>query len=252
MVRTIIIDDEKNALEVMEHQLKRCCPSIEILASCSDPDKGIQAIKRYKPDLIFLDIEMPHKNGFDVLNETKGLGYDVIFTTAYNQFAIKAFKFSALDYLLKPIDVNELKDAVEKVQSKLKNENFQEKVQKLFDNYFIEKSIVSDNGKIALPIGSGFEFISTQEIIRCESISNYSQIFLIHNKRITLSRTLKEVEEILTGLNFCIVHQSHLININHISKYFRGEGGYVIMSDGSNIPISRNKKDNFITKFRKL
>jgi two-component system LytT family response regulator len=191
---------------------------------------------------------MPHKNGFDVLNETRGMNYDVIFTTAYDQFAIKAFKFSALDYLLKPVDILELQDAVEKVKNKKENVGLDEKIKTLLQQLQPQK--LTD--KIALPVGDAMQFMQPDEIIRCESDSNYTHIFLANGKKITMAKTLKEVEENINGNPFFRVHQSHLINMNHISKYIKGDNAYLIMKDGTQIGISRNKKDAFLETFRKV
>ena len=249
MITAILIDDEKNALEVLEMQLTRFCKDVQVAAICDGGAKGIAAIKKYQPDLVFLDIEMPHKNGFDVLNETKGLNYDVIFTTAYDQFAIKAFKFSAIDYLLKPIDIVELQQAVEKAKQKKGNVNLEEKIKLLFSHM---QPVTRLTNKIALPIGDALQFMEPDEIIRCESDSNYTHIYLANGKKITLAKTLKEVEENMEGNPFFRIHQSHLINMNHVSKYIKGDGAYVVMKDGTQISISRNKKEAFMETFRKV
>jgi two-component system LytT family response regulator len=248
MIKAIIIDDENNALEVLEMQLNRFCKDVTVVAVCDGGIKGIAAIKKHEPDLVFLDIEMPHKNGFDVLNETRGLHYDVIFTTAYDQFAIKAFKFSALDYLLKPVDILELQAALEKVKNKKDGSSLDKKIKTLFQQLQPQK--LTD--KIALPVGDAMQFMQPDEIIRCESDSNYTHIFLATGKKITMAKTLKEVEENINGSPFCRVHQSHLINMNHISKYIKGDNAYLIMKDGTQIGISRNKKEAFLETFRKL
>lgn len=249
MIKAIIIDDEKNALEVLEMQLNRFCKDVTVLATCDGGIKGIAAIKKYEPELVFLDIEMPHKNGFDVLNETREIKYDVIFTTAYDQFAIKAFKFSALDYLLKPVDILELQAAVEKVKNKKDNGGLDEKIKTLLQQLQPQQKLTD---KIALPVGDAMQFMMPDEIIRCESDSNYTHIFLANGKKITMAKTLKEVEENINGSPFFRIHQSHLINMNHIGKYMKGDNAYVIMKDGTQISVSRNKKEAFLETFRKV
>ena len=246
MMNAVIIDDEKNALEVLELQLSRFCPGVNVVATANGGVKGIEAIKKYKPELVFLDIEMPHKNGFDVLDETKDLNYKVVFTTAYDQFAIKAFKFSAIDYLLKPIDITELQQAVEK--AKQGSSGLEEKMKLFLQQY----QPASNKELIALPVGDALQFFKALDIIRCESDSNYTYIFLTSGKKILLAKTLKEIEESLQGLSFFRIHQSHLINMNHVSKFSKSEGSYVIMSDGSNLNISRNRKEVFMEQFRKI
>lgn len=250
MINAILIDDEKNALEVLEMQLSRYCKEVNIIASCDGGTKGIAAIKKHNPDLIFLDIEMPHKNGFDVLNETKGMNYNIIFTTAYDQFAIKAFRVSAIDYLLKPVDITELQAAVEKVKLKKNTGNLDDRIKTLFDQLQSVQQKMTE--KIALPVGDSLQFFLPDEIIRCESDSNYTHIFLANSKKITMAKTLKDVEENINGAPFFRVHQSHLVNMNHISKYVKGDNAYIIMKDGSQIGISRNKKDAFLDTFKKV
>ncbi len=248
MIQALIIDDEKNAIEVLELQLSRFCKNVQVLATAQGGIQGIELIRKHQPDLVFLDIEMPHKNGFDVLNETKDCRYKVIFTTAYDQFAIRAFKFSALDYLLKPIDIRELQEAVEKAAVKEEQGSLDEKLQVLISQLQSPVRQV----RIALPVADGMQFFHTDEILRCESESNYTHISLTNGKRITIAKTLKEVEESLRGVDFYRIHQSHLVNMNHISKVVKGEGGYVVMKDGTTITISRNKKEAFLDSFRKL
>ena len=248
MIQALIIDDEKNAIEVLELQLSRYCKQVQVLATAQGGVQGIELIRKYQPDLVFLDIEMPHKNGFDVLNETKDCRYKVIFTTAYDQFAIRAFKFSAVDYLLKPIDIRELQEAVEKAAVKEEQGSLDEKLQVLISQ--LQSPVRQE--RIALPVADGMQFFHTDEILRCESESNYTHISLTNGKRITIAKTLKEVEESLRGVDFYRIHQSHLVNMNHISKVVKGEGGYVVMKDGTTITISRNKKEAFLDSFRKL
>ncbi len=248
MLNAVIIDDEKNALDVLEMQLTQFCKEVNIAAKCDGGEKGIAAIKKLNPDIVFLDIEMPHKNGFDVLKATSQFNYDVVFTTAYDQFAIKAFKFSAIDYLLKPIDIVELQQAVEKVKNKKGGNNLDEKIKTLFS----QMQSSQQHNKIALPYGEAMQLVDAEEIIRCESDSNYTHIFLKTGKKITVAKTLKEIEETLDGLSFYRIHQSHLVNMQHISKVIKGDGGYVVMDDGTNITISRNKKEAFMDTFRKI
>jgi two-component system LytT family response regulator len=250
MINAIIIDDERNALEVLEMQLNQFCTDVQVVAACDGGEKGIAAIKKHNPDLVFLDIEMPHKNGFDVLQETKSYQYQVIFTTAYDQFAIKAFKYSAIDYLLKPVDIIELQAAVAKVKTKDQPEDLQEKLNALLARFQPPVQRLTD--KIALPVGDAMQFMQPDEIIRCESDSNYTHIILANGKQITLAKTLKEVEENINGAPFFRIHQSHLVNMNHISKYIKGENAYVVMKDGTKIGISRNKKEAFLETFRKV
>lgn len=248
MIQAVIIDDEKNALEVLQLQLGRFCTDVNVVCAANGGLKGIEAIRKYRPDLVFIDIEMPHKNGFDVLNETRDQDYQVIFTTAYDQFAIKAFKFSAIDYLLKPVDIAELQQAVEKAKKSSISVNMNEKLKLFFQHY----QAPAAKELIALPVGDNMQFFKATDIIRCESDSNYTYIFIAGGKKVLLAKTLKEVEESLSGLGFFRIHQSHLVNMSHIAKFSKSEGSYVVMSDGSTLNVSRNRKEFFMEQFRKL
>lgn len=249
MITAIVIDDEKNATDVLQMQLEQYCKEVQVVAICNSGKEGIKAIKEWKPNLVFLDIEMPHVNGFDVLHATQDFNYKVIFTTAYDQFAIKAFKFSAIDYLLKPIDIVELQNAVSKVIAASENSSIEDKLRLLIKQY---EQPQKNSQKIALPIGNMLEFFDVNEIVRVESESNYSHLFLTNGKKITFSKTLKEIEENIKGEPFFRVHQSHLINTNHVEKAVKGENAYVVMKDATTITISRNRKDDFFELFRKI
>lgn len=247
-MKAILIDDEKNALEMLEWMIQRNCPEVEIVAMCDSPIEGIVKIKELKPDLIFLDIEMPQLNGFDLLERLGKHDSDVIFTTAYNQFAIKAFKICALDYLLKPIDPDDLKGAVQKAQnkkSKVTNEQLE-----LLMNYI--KPDKPKPRRVALTASDHLIFVETDKIIYCESDSNYTIFFLTTGEKVMVSKTLKDVEEILEGSDFFRIHASYLINMKHVSKFTRGDGGYVVMSNNQHITVSRKKKDEFFEMFSKI
>lgn len=249
MIKIICVDDEKDALDVLQIQLENNFKNeIQIIGLYNDSREGIKAINILKPDLIFLDIEMPFKNGFEVLEETKEVDYQVIFTTAYNQFAIKAFKVSAVDYLLKPIDELELINTMKRVLHQKQN-NFNDQLKVLL-NTINHQQAATD--RIALNIGDTLQFFNADEIIRFESDSNYTHIFLNTGKKITTAKTLKDIEEKMTGTIFFRIHHSHLINLNYVEKYIKGNAGYAQMKDGSLISISRTKKDEFLEKFRCL
>jgi two-component system LytT family response regulator len=247
-MKAILIDDEKNALEMLEWMLQKNCPEVEIIAMCDSPLDGLEKIKSLKPDVIFLDIEMPQLNGFDLLDRLGKHESDVIFTTAYNQFAIKAFKVCALDYLLKPIDPEDLKAAVQKAANK-KNKMSQEQLDLLLSYMKPEKP---KSKRIALTASDHLIFVETEKIIYCESDSNYTIFFLTDGQKIIVSKTLKDVEEILEGSDFFRIHASYLINMKHVSKFTRGDGGYVVMSNNQHITVSRKKKDEFFEMFSKI
>ena len=249
MIRCVLIDDESNSLEMMEWLLKTYCPQVQIDAMCNAAAKGIEAINKYKPDVVFLDIEMPHMNGFDMLEQFDKLSFDVVFCTAYDQFAIKAFKYSALNYLLKPVDPEDLKETIRRLEEK-KTTPSMEQVELLLAN--IKQASRPGTQRIALTTGDGMIFVPTQDILYCTAESNYTCVVLVGGKRILVSKVLKEIDETLSGPDFFRVHNSFLINLNHIRKYVRGEGGYIIMDDGANISISRSKRQEFMDQFSKF
>ena len=249
MIRCILIDDEKNALEMMEWLLKTYCPGVEIVAMCSSAEQGIEAINTYKPDVVFLDIEMPRMNGFDALEQFDKLFFDVVFCTAYDQFAIKAFKYSALNYLLKPIDPEDLMATVARIEER-KAIPTKEQFELLLQH--IHQPVKSTPQRIALTTGDGMIFVPTTEIIYCEAESNYTKVVLANGKKIVVSKVLKDIDEALNGPDFCRVHSSFLINVNRIKKYVRGDGGYLVMDDDTNISISRNRRQEFMELFSKF
>lgn len=249
MIRCILIDDESNSLEMMEWLLKTYCPQVQILDMCNAASKGIESINKFKPDVVFLDIEMPHMNGFDMLEQFDKLSFDVVFCTAYDQFAIKAFKYSALNYLLKPVDPEDLKETIRRIEERNTTPS-REQIELLFQN--IKQHSRPTAQRIALTTGDGMIFVPTQDILYCQAESNYTSVVLAGGKKILVSKVLKEIDETLNGPDFFRVHNSYLINLNHIKKYVRGEGGYIIMEDGANISISRNRRQDFMDQFSRF
>lgn len=249
MIRCILIDDESNSLEMMEWLLKTYCPQVKVEAMCNSAESGIEAINKYKPDLVFLDIEMPHMNGFDMLEKFDKLFFDVVFCTAYDQFAIKAFKYSALNYLLKPVDPDDLKETIRRIEEK-KVIPSREQLELLMQGIRnTQKPTVS---RIALTTGEGLLFVTTSDILYCTADSNYTSVVLKGGKKILVSKVLKDIDEALQGPDFFRIHNSYLINLNHISKYVRGDGGYVVMADGVTVSISRSKRQEFMELFEKF
>lgn len=249
MIKCVLVDDEKNALEMMEWLLKTYCPNVEVVALCSTAEKGIEAINKFKPDVVFLDIEMPRMNGFDMLEQVSSLSFEVVFCTAYDQFAIKAFKYSALNYLLKPVDPEYLKATIMRVEEKKAlptREQFALLLQQL------NRQTVSTPSRIALTTGDGLIFVSTADIIYCKAESNYTHVVLTGGRKILVSRVLKELDEALSGPDFYRVHSSYLIGINHIKKFVRGEGGYLVMDNDENITLSRSRRQEFMELFSKF
>lgn len=240
MIKAVLIDDEKNAREVLEWQLRNYCPAIHIAAICATADEGIAAIKMHEPQLLFLDIEMPHKNGFEVLQAFPQPSFDVIFTTAYNQFALKAFKFAALDYLLKPIDAEDLVAAVQRYEKKTAHHHLQQQLDILVQQFKQPKALPR---KLSFATSDAIYFINPATIIYCESNSNYTTLYFTDKSKLVVTKTLKEVEELLAGYNFCRVHHSYIINLAEVKRYVKQDGGSIEMTDGAQLPISRQRKD---------
>ncbi|MCR6719324.1 MAG: LytTR family DNA-binding domain-containing protein [Chitinophagaceae bacterium] len=249
MIRAILVDDEKNALEMMEWLLKTYCPQVEIVAMCNSGEMGLEAIQRHQPDVVFLDIEMPKMNGFDMLEKFDRLNFEVVFCTAYDQFAIRAFKYSALNYLLKPVDPEDLKSTIQRIEEK-KQIPTRQQFEMLMQQ--IRQPSKATPQRIALTAADGLVFVPTADIIYCEAESNYTNVILTAGRKILISKVLKEIDEALSGPDFYRVHSSFLINISHIKKFVRGDGGYIIMDNDATVSISRNRKQEFMELFSKF
>ena len=244
MINTIIIDDEKKCVSLLSKTLEKNFPEVNIIATANNADDGTRLIRLHEPDLIFLDIEMPNKTGFDLLTTLDEINFDIIFTTAYHQYAIKAIRFSALDYLLKPVDEEDLNAAITRYKQKQKS-NKNEQINMLVDNL---KNLSNAYSKISVSTAEGVIFLNVADIIYCEATGSYTQFFLRNNEKLLSSRTLKDFEDILTEHNFFRIHNSFLINNNEIKRYIKGEGGSVIMSNGNEVLVSRRKKEEFMRK----
>jgi two-component system, LytTR family, response regulator len=244
MIRAIIIDDEPYCCEGLAALLEECCSEVKVVAVCHNGMEGASSIRQYSPDLVFLDVEMPKMNGFEMLEQLPAVNFHLIFTTSYDQYALKAFRFSAIDYLLKPIDGDELQRAIQKVLQH-SHAPLPQQLEILMRK--IHQPAASIN-KIALPTMEGLQMIPVDLIISCESDDNYTILKLKDKRKIIVSSTLKEIEEILEDHSFVRVHRSYLVNLNEIEKYLKGEGGYLIMTDGSTIDVSRTKKDTLLKK----
>ncbi len=241
-VKAIIVEDELRSREFLNNLVKEYCPGVQVLAMAATVDEAIQAINTHKPELVFLDIELHTGTGFDVLESVEDTNFHVIFTTAYDHYAVKAIKFSAVDYLLKPIDVDELQSAVQKVSNKMSG-NDQQALQVLLQN--LRKPLGSDFS-ITLATSEGLEFVPLQQIIRLEASGPYTHFFLKEGKKIMVSKNLKEYELLLTEHHFFRVHNSHIINMKEVKRMIKTDGGYAIMNDESMISISPKKKDEFM------
>ncbi len=240
MIKTVLVDDEKHSIATLAWKLEKFCPDVAVVAQFTDSHEALQYLQAHPPELVFLDIEMPRLNGFEILEEFReGLPFEVIFTTAYDDFGIRAVKVNALDYLLKPIQNQELKEAVEKFKRK-----GAKSAETLFSSKKEEAAAIPD--RIALATKESIEFVAPDEIILCSSDSNYTMVYLTGNRKKLISRTLKDVEEWLTPYPFFRAHNSHLVNLKHIREYIRADGGYLLLSNKMTLPVARNRKDELM------
>ena len=247
-IRTVVIDDESKARDILIKLLQVVAPEIEVVDQAASAAAGWEAIQREKPDLVFLDVEMPQGSGFDLLERFAEAPFKVIFTTAYGHYAIKAIRFAAMDYLLKPIDADELRTAIDTVKGQLSGNTVEnESIRSLIHNL---RSPAAK--KVAIPDMEGITFVQLQEIIRCEADRNYTVVYLDCGTKIVSSKALKEYERLFTDFNFMRLHHSHLINLNHVKRYQKGDGGLVVMSDDSTVDVSRRRKAVFLEKLASM
>jgi two-component system, LytTR family, response regulator len=245
-MKSIIIDDENHCIKTLSNLLATNFPEVKILASCQDSTKAYDLIQHHQPDFVFLDIEMPLLNGFDLLSKFEHLYFDVIFTTAYDSYAIKAIKYSALDYLLKPVDREDLAFAIEKIKSKQSNIS-QAQVQMAMA---VHNKQLPDT--IALPTADGLNFASVNDIVYCMADGSYTRMLMKDTSEILLSKTLGDVGELLSEYDFFRIHHSSLINLKQVKKYIRGEGGEVVMSNGKSLVVARTRKTGFLNVFARF
>lgn len=246
MIKAVIIDDEQHSIDTLKWKLDNYCPGVEVIGAFDKPAEGVKYLKQYPPDLLFLDIEMPMLNGFDVLEELgRDLSFDIIFITAYDNFGIQAIKFSALDYLLKPVQNKELKEAIDKHLKKAQQKPTADQIDFLLSNVQAEKR--GKLGKIALASKESIEFVDATEIIYCEANSNYTNVYMADGKKKVISRTLKDFEELLAVHQFFRPHISFLVNLNRVKEFIRGDGGYLLMENKIKIPVSRNKREELLS-----
>lgn len=244
MKKVVIVDDENGARELLAKLIQQNFKELEIIDKCDGISSAFKSINKNKPDLVFLDIEMPMGTGFELLSKFDNINFDVIFVTAYNEYAIQAIKFSALDYILKPIDIDDLTQAVNKFLSQ-KSDSIDAKIEALLSN--IDGAV--KHKKIVIADSDGLVFLKPEEIVRCESDGNYTQIHLLNNKKITSSKTLGDYESFLVEQGFFRIHRSHIINLEHIKKFLKEDGGTILMSDDSKLEVSRRKKTEFLKLF---
>jgi len=246
-ISAVIIDDEPGNVLTLVELVKQYCPNVSIAGTAPDPLKGYDLVVEAKPDLVFLDIEMPYGNAFDLLDKLLPVSFEVIFVTAFNDYAIKAFKYAALDYILKPVNIDELKAAINKVSQRLEEKNINIRISSLLDNLRSGNTVPQ---KIALPTIEGCSFENVNDIMYLQAEGSYTYIQSKEKTKLLVSKNLKEFEEILPPASFCRIHHSSIININFVKKYFKGRGGYVQMDDGITIEISARKKNDFFERFK--
>jgi two-component system LytT family response regulator len=248
MIKALIVEDEAQSRQLLKTLVDKYCTDIEVVDTAANVEQAIQAIQKHQPDLVFLDITMPDGTGFDLLEKMSPIKFDIIFTTATDKYAINAIKYSALDYLLKPIDVEELKSSVSKFIQKKSQLNTVENLTHLLQN--LRQS--NDNyQKITLPTGTSYEIIYIKDIIRCEAEGSYTMFYLTNNKRLLVTAGLKHYEDLLPQKEFMRIHHHHMINMNHVVRYVKTDGNFAIMSDETKIEVSRRKKDEFLEALKK-
>ncbi len=248
-LKAVIIDDEQHSLETTDILVRKYCPGVLVTGLADSPEKGIALIDALKPGLVFLDIAMPGMSGFEMLQYVHYRDFEIIFTTAFDAYAIKAFKVNAIDYLLKPIDPEELIRAVDKARTKQGDSIRMNRIDEIIQGAGLAGL---RKNRAALHVDGRIAILEHDSIIYCESDGNYTNIFLTNQKRIMVSRTLKEVERSLPGPVFLRIHHSYLVNINHVREYLRGEGGEVVLSNGEHLRVSRNKKEQLLEVLSRL
>tara|TARA_R110000850_G_scaffold150497_1_gene273290 strand:+ start:209931 stop:210680 length:750 start_codon:yes stop_codon:yes gene_type:complete len=246
-LKAIIVEDETHSLETLKNLLEKFCEGVEVIGLASSVKEALEVIQKSQPDVVFMDIELQSGTGFDILTQLPEINFEVIFTTAFDQYAIKAVKFSSLDYLLKPIDLEELQQAVEKAKQAKNRVEYNQQLKTLLQN--INQPKLS---KICLATADGFEFISTSEILYCEAGGSYTTFVLINGKKLLVSKHLKEYENMLADQHFMRVHNSYLINLKEVKKYVKADGGYIVMNNEDIVSISRGKKDTFIEAMQRM
>jgi two-component system LytT family response regulator len=244
MLRSIIIDDEPQSAGILKNDLSQHCPMVEAVSVCHSAKEGIIAIKKEKPDLVFLDIEMPWMNGFEMLEVLGDINFSIIFTTAHDQFAAKAFRTSAVDYLLKPIDAVDLREAVKKAEKRNNQQDGNVNIENLLQNF----KQPATQQKIALPNKDGYEFAEVSQIIYCQAEGSYTKVFLAGKKHILVSKSLGDIEELLPAALFLRIHHSTVVNINYVTHFVRSDGGYVKLQTGEQLPVSKSKKETVMNK----
>lgn len=248
MIKTVLVDDETDSIKVLQRLLSAYCPEVVVVGKADGVETALHVIQTTKPDIVILDIEMTHGNAFDLLNQLQPIDFQVIFVTAFDNYAIRAFKYSAVDYLLKPVDIDDLRGAVERASRKVQGRSFIDQMETLL--YNVETFQLTQQ-KMAVPTLTGLVFIPIKDIMRFEAKGSYTSIYLTNTDEIVATRNIKEYEDLLPDSIFCRVHNSHIINLHKIQKYHKGRGGYIIMEDGSNIEVASRRREEFLRRLLK-
>lgn len=245
-LKAVIVDDETSSRETLSNYITKYCSDVRIMGLADSVKTGIDAIKTHNPDIVFLDVEMPYGNGFDLLDEIDEINFATVFVTAFSNYAIKALNISASYYILKPVDIDELINAVEKIKEEKKSNNH------LFHSKILAENLQNANKhehKIVLPLIDGFEVIRVKDVIRIQANDNFSDFHLTNGSRKVICRTLKHYEELLSDFGFLRVHKSHLVNLQYVKRYIKGKGGQLIMTDNSEVEVAQSKKKQLLDKF---
>lgn len=242
-LKSIIVEDEETSRDILKNYLKKYCPNVDVLGEAANVDEALVLIRNNDLDLVFLDVEMPYGNAFDLLDKVGDIDFETVFVTAYNHYAIEALNAHASYYLMKPISIDELIKAVDYVtEIKTKEDALQDQV--------LVPKTNSVNGKITIPQQDGFEVLNTADILYCKADDNYTEIYLNTDKKKLVSKTLKYFQDALSDSSFARVHKSYLVNVNEVTKYVKGKGGSVILSNGKQIMVSASKKSELLSYFK--
>lgn len=246
MLTAIIVEDEKVSRDLLAGYLSKYCEDVKLLAQADSVKTGLEAIKQHNPDIVFLDVEMPKGNAFDLLEQAGEINFETVFVTAFSNYALQALNYSAAYYILKPVSIDELITAVEKIKKQKEENKVALHTRILLDNL---QSYNKKNYKIVLPLADGFEVVAVKDIVRCEANDNFTDFHFTSRPKMMICRTLKFYEQLLSEAGFLRVHKSHLINIDYVKKYTRGKGGQLTMEDNSVIDVSPNRKEELVAKF---
>ncbi len=244
-MKAIIVDDEQHCIDHLLRLIENLQGDVEVIASCSSVGQAKEAIAKINPDVVFLDVHLQDETGFDLLRQLHSIDFEIVFTTAYDAYAVDAFRFSAIDYLLKPITPSDFERAVSKMRKKIGLRDTAKKLEVLFHNF---QKRTNGLNKIAVPTIDGITFLPVSEIVRCQSDANYTHIYLLKKGKITAAKTLKYFEDLLANYHFFRTHNSHLVNLKMVEKYVKGKGGYILMADGSSIEVAVRRKEEFLKR----